>query len=1519
MEKRHRYDFTKKSKGGTTMILSSSPREEEEEEEEERRRQRRAKVEQRMMVEKKQRREDVRGESIYPPDEELGCRRCHRLTHFARDCPELKAARDKLEARKRQTAASKSAENQTRSLPITFLREKEKKEISRKKEQQLVNTTATSTTETNERKVVGSEWWRDILNQHEPLREYVLKRAREENKESIFASTTAANEDTDMNEAFAFAKEELRLLRKRFLEGSDDEKITDSMVVALQFDIDAGGLLDQFERERLKSVRTKMENGRRNDFGARTSNNGGNRMCDDAGRLARLEYVSFSSDEKDDEFDENDLFAFASRRITNAFFAHGGGMGVLEDLKNSGNGACLELPYPPFGTFPIGDENDDYDVDDTDRNSNNAEEEEEEKEEQNHIQGAFAALGLESIISLVSPQLSPKRGGKEEATIETAASRHTKKQRSRCVYVTNSGLEDITLVALRIVDAKKINETEGVMTVNKIGKDKEGKNEDPRCTTGQSSSSSSVFSLRDDYNISQHRATKRETSNSSNRRRPTVRIPAGGVYPVTVECSIDSETKRSYVTSWIIAVFGTKKHELRACATQCSVLITGSNVFNNPVKSLSLLSEEATPFIPEALRCAFDAQPQEYYPPPGNYLDTIWGYIGRYFLSIENRNILPAPADYYASKLPTWLFTYQFRRAMVLDPNFKVFIESHNHAPWTKSLEWASVFRSISSHPLSASPSPSHSGKETFYKTLLKSARLLYIEEAQQNKDVKRYDMFNRTLKRIGQSEQSELLVYSLEVPGLQNGYPPIVVGDVVRCRVACVARHKELSPFLEYGFRIVAIVSKTQTLHLQAPWTVTSDGTSDKLSTREARNQEIMKVHVRFAMDENFFSRCRAALRACSTLKVEYPSQASKNEQQRLQRRDDLRTLDEIERLRRGINDEQYEFVMRCRRKREVLSLEQSKRENETNASVNIKGLTVAPLVCFGPPGTGKTLTIAHAVLDALSINPDARILVCAPAPYAADVILDRIILEHPKYFHNTTASTNVYCRIDDPRRAMSEKMGSITPFCVDVKDWFASKRKRYKEMEHSARVLVCSCVSAGILYEAMKATYQARAKVNFDVDGAQYQYVNFAFRSFFDVTDLDKDRGQKAGLTHLFIDEAAQATIPEVLIPMSLVNERTLVVMSGDSKQLGPLVHSKVAIRGGLEKSLLETCVDMISERKTTKSSANGTDTTDDNLVTLTKNYRSHSDILEIASEYFYGGKLEAFVSEKDIRIPEDEVFQRLKLATMQHNSNNEEDGAADHHISRRYRNVFVAVEGLEEVEMTKSQSQVETKSFSNALECEKVCEIISALLSSSDAKNNRIIPSDVEVIAVYRRQVLALRQVLRQINLGAIRVGTIDDYQGQEAKVIIISTVVSTGPSASRRRRNGEEGYGEEEAKHTILSDPKRFNVATSRAKALNIIVGHPKALRLFPNWSRLIRKISQNGASSVSDASVTTTSRSTMTSSNKPLLPPSDGKNSDNDDVQFFIDEYAAIEEELEKEKTKMMSIFDDDDLPWRVQL
>ena len=70
----------------------------------------------------------------------------------------------------------------------------------------------------------------------------------------------------------------------------------------------------------------------------------------------------------------------------------------------------------------------------------------------------------------------------------------------------------------------------------------------------------------------------------------------------------------------------------------------------------------------------------------------------------------------------------------------------------------------------------------------------------------------------------------------------------------------------------------------------------------------------------------------------------------------------------------------------------------------------------------------------------------------------------------------------------------------------------------------------------------------------------------------------------------------------------------------------------------------------------------------------------------------------------------------------------------------------------------------------------------------------------------KVRLLRDVLRARQLGAVRVGTVDDYQGQEAKIIIISTVISA--SSAERHSSSRLGF---------MSDPKRFNVAISRAKA------------------------------------------------------------------------------------------------------
>jgi len=59
----------------------------------------------------------------------------------------------------------------------------------------------------------------------------------------------------------------------------------------------------------------------------------------------------------------------------------------------------------------------------------------------------------------------------------------------------------------------------------------------------------------------------------------------------------------------------------------------------------------------------------------------------------------------------------------------------------------------------------------------------------------------------------------------------------------------------------------------------------------------------------------------------------------------------------------------------------------------------------------------------------------------------------------------------------------------------------------------------------------------------------------------------------SHIFVDEAGQATEPEAFVSIkTMADDRTNVILSGDPKQLGPILRSTVAEKLGLEISYLE-----------------------------------------------------------------------------------------------------------------------------------------------------------------------------------------------------------------------------------------------------------------------------------------------------------------------------------------------------------
>ena len=106
------------------------------------------------------------------------------------------------------------------------------------------------------------------------------------------------------------------------------------------------------------------------------------------------------------------------------------------------------------------------------------------------------------------------------------------------------------------------------------------------------------------------------------------------------------------------------------------------------------------------------------------------------------------------------------------------------------------------------------------------------------------------------------------------------------------------------------------------------------------------------------------------------------------------------------------------------------------------------------------------------------------------------------------------------------------------------------------------------------------------------------------------------------MFIDEAGHATEPETLIPLAgilkTVHRGGQIVMAGDPKQLGPVLRSPIAIKHGLERSLIERLI---------YSSVYGQDVEslegdyDKKILTkLTKNYRSHPVILDVPNRLFY-----------------------------------------------------------------------------------------------------------------------------------------------------------------------------------------------------------------------------------------------------------------------------------------------------------
>ena len=406
--------------------------------------------------------------------------------------------------------------------------------------------------------------------------------------------------------------------------------------------------------------------------------------------------------------------------------------------------------------------------------------------------------------------------------------------------------------------------------------------------------------------------------------------------------------------------------------------------------------------------------------------------------------------------------------------------------------------------------------------------------------------------------------------------------------------------------------------------------------------------------------------------------------------------------------------------------------------------GLIALPMIIFGAFGSGKTYCIAEAVrILALkkedSNNKRLKILICTKSECAA----------------------NIYFKLWDPQtRNKALKLVRDERFCEDNNEYqtvcIVPLNKDIIKKISEASIIVC--------------TFYTSILMNEDSRIAEW-------------------------LTHILIDEAAQALECETIMPLTLALSNTTVILAGDHRQISPVIYSRENYTFfGSNLSLLQRLFAYyaIIEKTISKSSI---DINDFKLM-LTKIHRTVGQIVEFISHNFYNGTLKS--NRKSVQIND----STIKYFPIQFLDSENESSSCEEYDARH-------------------------SSFVNKVEANAICWYIEMLIKYWPAEWSDI---SIGLVSSEAAQVELLRnccqnnEVLKKyFNTNKIQVDLVQNFQGWQFRVVLISSV----------RTKSLEINSNENLLYSLLINPYSMNTCLTRSEELLVVFGNRNFLINVPD--------------------------------------------------------------------------------------